>query len=377
MKHLHSQQTDKNTAGAPPQNTTTHQPAKQALPPSTGQPLDTGTRANMEAHFGHDFSRVRIHTDAEAAHSTESMKAVAYTVGSDIVFGHGQYAPQTAQGQWLIAHELTHVVQQRDVPVGVQPLAIEPVGSLAEHEADRAASAALIGQRAPTITSHPQPAIRRTVAGGIFGGLLGAGVGIALGSLLGPIGMIVGGLLGAVAGLALGDIASSDERPLNDKERGEAELVFGKSMNYDRVRMMEAPIMSIGKMARTPGNTIYFPPGTFKEPFGDFMPWLIHELTHVWQTQHGISVFEKLFWALHGKSAYNYGKEEGLRSALAQGRHFSDFQTEQQGDICRDYYIKLKTGQDTSLYDPFIAEVQAGKSLNRPASDTSAAGATP
>jgi hypothetical protein len=70
----------------------------------------------MEAHFGHDFSRVRIHTDADAAHAAESMKAVAYTVGSDVVFGHGQYAPQTAQGQWLIAHELTHVVQQRDVP---------------------------------------------------------------------------------------------------------------------------------------------------------------------------------------------------------------------------------------------------------------------
>lgn len=352
-------------------------PARQAVPPSTGRSLDAATRANMETRFGHDFSRVRVHTDTDAAQSAESMKAMAYTVGSDIVFGRGQYAPQSVQGQWLIAHELTHVVQQRDAPVGAQPMLIEPIGSLAEHEADRAASAALIGQRVPTITAHPQPAIRRTVAGGIFGGLLGAGVGIALGSLLGPIGMIVGGLIGAVAGLALGDIASSDERPLNDQERGEAELVFGKSMNYDRVRLMEAPIMSIGKMARTPGNTIYFPPGTFKEPFGDFMPWLIHELTHVWQTQHGISVFEKLFWALHGKSAYNYGGEAGLRSALAQGRHFSDFQTEQQGDICRDYYIKLKAGQDTSLYDPFIAEVQAGHNLNRPASGAASTGTTP
>ena len=88
------------------------------------------------------------------------------------------------------------------------------------------------------------------------------------------------------------------------------------------------------------------------------MPWLIHELTHVWQHQHGISVFEKLFWALHGASAYDYGGESALRQATAQGKRFIDFNTEQQADILKDYYIKKKGGQDVSAYEPFVAQVQ-------------------
>ena len=132
---------------------------------SSGQPLDTGTRAFMEPRFGHDFSkvrisstpypapnavtinppgdpfeqeadriaarvmqspasepsashksydfsRVRVHTDAQAADSARSVNALAYTVGRDIIFDSGQYAPQTSVGQQLIAHELVHVVQQ-------------------------------------------------------------------------------------------------------------------------------------------------------------------------------------------------------------------------------------------------------------------------
>lgn len=66
----------------------------------------------MEARFGHDFSRVRIHTDAAAADSARSLNAFAYTVGPDIVFARGRYAPATDAGRHLLAHELTHVVQQ-------------------------------------------------------------------------------------------------------------------------------------------------------------------------------------------------------------------------------------------------------------------------
>lgn len=73
-----------------------------------GQPLDTATRAFMKPRFGHDFSRVRIHADERAAESAQSINALAYTVGNDIVFGAGQYAPMTAMGQRLLAHELTH-----------------------------------------------------------------------------------------------------------------------------------------------------------------------------------------------------------------------------------------------------------------------------
>ena len=80
---------------------------------SAGEPLDAGTRAAMEPRFGHDFGKVRVHSDARAAESARSLHALAYTVGSNIVFGAGQYKSQTESGQHLLAHELTHVVQQR------------------------------------------------------------------------------------------------------------------------------------------------------------------------------------------------------------------------------------------------------------------------
>lgn len=66
----------------------------------------------MESRFGHDFSNVQVHTDRRAAESAQAVDARAYTVGSHIVFGPGRYAPETDSGQRLIAHELTHVIQQ-------------------------------------------------------------------------------------------------------------------------------------------------------------------------------------------------------------------------------------------------------------------------
>jgi Domain of unknown function (DUF4157) len=77
-----------------------------------GQPLDATTRAFMEPRFGHDFSQVRVHTDGRAAESARAVNALAYTVGRDVVFGMGQYVPGTSVGRRLLAHELTHVVQQ-------------------------------------------------------------------------------------------------------------------------------------------------------------------------------------------------------------------------------------------------------------------------
>ena len=81
-----------------------------------GQPLDLGTRAFMNPRFGHDFARVRVHIGPQAAASATALRARAYTLGNHIVFGAGQYAPTTASGRLLIAHELTHVLQQRSTP---------------------------------------------------------------------------------------------------------------------------------------------------------------------------------------------------------------------------------------------------------------------
>lgn len=79
---------------------------------SPGRPLDSATRAFMEPRFGHDFAHVRVHSDAAAEQSADDVNAKAYTVGNSIVFGAGSFAPGSAEGRRLIAHELAHVVQQ-------------------------------------------------------------------------------------------------------------------------------------------------------------------------------------------------------------------------------------------------------------------------
>jgi hypothetical protein len=80
---------------------------------SPGQPLNSTTGAFFEQHFGQDFSHVHVHTDQRAAASADAIRASAYTVGSDIVFGSAAFTPETQQGRRLLAHELTHVVQQQ------------------------------------------------------------------------------------------------------------------------------------------------------------------------------------------------------------------------------------------------------------------------
>ena len=104
-----------------------------------GRPLDARTRAFMEPRFGHDFSRVRVHADAQAAESARAVNALAFTVGHHIVFGSGQLFPETSPGRRLMAHELTHVVQQSS-GIGLQPSgSVSEPEDASEREADAAA----------------------------------------------------------------------------------------------------------------------------------------------------------------------------------------------------------------------------------------------
>jgi hypothetical protein len=104
---------------------------------SPGQPLPTPTRSLMESRFGYDFGQVRIHTDPQAARSAEVVNALAYTVGRNIVFGTGQFAPETAGGQKLVAHELAHVIQQsRGGPYPPSPVSSSGFESSAEQASD-------------------------------------------------------------------------------------------------------------------------------------------------------------------------------------------------------------------------------------------------
>jgi hypothetical protein len=112
---------DSSIASAPPRlegNTSpavAHEPAPESVNQvllSSGSQLDGSVRNDMEARFGHDFSRVRVHAGAAAEQSARDVNAEAYTVGNNIVFGAGKFAPSTQPGRHLLAHELTHVLQQ-------------------------------------------------------------------------------------------------------------------------------------------------------------------------------------------------------------------------------------------------------------------------
>ena len=127
---------------------------------SSGQALDAQTRAQMEPRLGHDFSRVRIHTDARAAESAREVNALAYTMERDIVFNTGQYAPHSRAGQTLIAHELAHVVQQSNAGT-TNASAISQPNDPFERDADRAAHAIGMGESAAVFSNGTPPAVQR------------------------------------------------------------------------------------------------------------------------------------------------------------------------------------------------------------------------
>jgi hypothetical protein len=131
---------------------------------SPGQPLDRGTRAAMESGFGRDFSAVRIHNDAQAAKSAGAVDALAYTVGRDVVFARNQFAPGTKEGQRLLAHELTHVVQQGP-DSHLSPQSIGREDDSFEREADRLAeNIAASGSRHKDTKAGAAGVLQRTPA---------------------------------------------------------------------------------------------------------------------------------------------------------------------------------------------------------------------
>jgi hypothetical protein len=107
---------------------------------SGGRPMDGGTRERMESSFGADFSGVRVHTGAAADRLNGELSARAFTTGSDIFFRSGEYEPSRASGRELLAHELTHVVQQGGGGAVQGKLTVGAADHPAEREADQAAA---------------------------------------------------------------------------------------------------------------------------------------------------------------------------------------------------------------------------------------------
>jgi hypothetical protein len=124
---------------------------------STGRPLDSEVRTDMEQRLGHDFGDVRIHDDTAAATSAQAVNAHAYTVGSNIVFQRDRYDPGSSEGRTTLAHELTHVVQQRSGPVDGTSA---PGGIKVSDPSDRfEREAAANAERAMAAPTGPAPAV--------------------------------------------------------------------------------------------------------------------------------------------------------------------------------------------------------------------------
>jgi hypothetical protein len=134
---------------------------------SPGQPLDAATRAFIEPRFGHDFSKVRVHTDQKAAESARSVGSLAYTVGNHLSFDSGRFAPREPAGRHLLSHELAHVVQQGSEKAATATNGFEigePTDAL-EREAERTASAVLQSGAAPDLSAgRPALLLQRQLA---------------------------------------------------------------------------------------------------------------------------------------------------------------------------------------------------------------------
>jgi outer membrane protein OmpA-like peptidoglycan-associated protein len=140
---------------------------------SPGQPLDHETREFMEPRFGHDFGHVRVHTDARAAESTQVVAALAYTVGSHIAFAAGSFLPGTTTGRKLLAHELTHVVQQDSGAQDFGSLGVASPHSAAEGQAEEISKSIANSRRLGRVTKvgAAAPLLQRQLLGS--GGLRG------------------------------------------------------------------------------------------------------------------------------------------------------------------------------------------------------------
>ena len=129
-----------------------------------GAPLDRDTRADMESRLGHDFGDVRVHTDSRAHQSATAVNAHAYTVGSNIVFQRDRYDPGSTDGRTMLAHELTHVIQQRSGPVEGTPagggIQVSDPSDRFEREAVSNAERAM-STPAPVAATPSGPAVQR------------------------------------------------------------------------------------------------------------------------------------------------------------------------------------------------------------------------
>jgi Domain of unknown function (DUF4157) len=131
---------------------------------SPGRPLDRSTSNFMESRFGYDFSHVRVHTDSRAASSARAIDARAYTLGTHVVFAKGQFEPSSSDGRRLLAHELTHVVQQ--TPARVPPAGADSGGSVASPDLSSRSDSGVASAKPSLVYDFRQPTDSQEAGGG-------------------------------------------------------------------------------------------------------------------------------------------------------------------------------------------------------------------
>lgn len=290
---------------------------KEALH-SSGRPLDAATRSLMEPRFGHNFSQVRVHTDAKAAESAQAVSASAFTVGQDVVFNAGLYRPDTAAGRRLLAHELTHTIQQSSVGSAAATPALttmEAEGSPAEREADAAASDVGMGLQSSILArSLSAPTIQRDTSTPSV-------------SVRSPV---FEETVTQLSEFAPGRSLTRDERAL-------ARGVFGGSIDYTRVRLIPTEVLEY----RTVGNTIRIPHDfTITDEY--MAQTFIHELTHVWQYQHGGTSYLSLSLGAQIAAGVGGSRNFAYDYEILPDQTFFDFTSEQQASIVESYFMMLR-----------------------------------
>jgi hypothetical protein len=269
-----------------------------------GRPLEPAARRTMETRFGYDFSRVRIHDDAQAAWTARSIGASAFTVGESVVFGAGRYDPSSPAGQRLLAHELAHVVQQSSGGASLQRKAEPGVSSphdaaerAAEEVADRVAAEVTYPDLAddpwPDSESGPEPT---STAGA---------------EPTAPVQAArEGGPSTAPPGVASALASSDGGATVPAGPRRTLERAFGTSFAQVRLHRGQASDRmagSIGARAFTWGNHVHLS-ASAAEPTTPAGLWLLaHELAHVQQQAGARGLIQRsraLYFSTHGRQGY-------------------------------------------------------------------------
>jgi hypothetical protein len=354
--------------------------------------LDTASKNRFQPHFG-DLSEVRIHTDTAAAATAHDLGARAVTIGNDISFASGRYAPESAEGQRLLAHELAHVkspmarsgVVHRDLAgytsehTDVDTSSIGPEGGsvildVTSADASAIASALSALRSAGKIGSATRGDLQRFWATGATQAEVEAaftaagfpkahdmavslldGTRIAIYSHNDKV-YIPGLIWDTTISDTSQNVSVQTKRGLTNAERTAAQEVFGNSLNYDSIVLEEDAVMSIGGFARTTPWTINFPVGTLSG--GMDLPWLLHEMGHTWEYAHGVSMATTLYHAIRG--VYYYGGEPELARRTASGQGLASFNTEQQADIAKDAYAALHGVGTVAVFLAYINEFHTG-----------------